>query len=267
MTATGREDDTKRPSRRGHLTLRGHLGELRKRLTIAAAAIVIGMIGAFIFTDPVIMLLTEPIRHIDASANVDVAALNFDSVTSAFDLRLRMSFVIGLLIAAPIWMAQIWLFLVPALHKRERRYAIGFLASAIPLFFVGCAVGLVITPHAIEMMSTFVPSGGAMFFQASLYYDFVLKLVLVVGVAFVLPVLLVLLDLVGVVTARDILKGWRIAVVIAAAFAGVATPAADVISMFLLAAILVVLYFAAVGVAFLFDRRRAKILAAVESTV
>ncbi len=85
-----------------------------------------------------------------------------------------------------------------------------------------------------------------------------IKLLIVVGVSFVLPVFLVALNLAGVMTGKAILKGWRIAVLIAAVFAGLATPAADVVSMLILAGILVVLFFAAAGLSMLFDRRRAK---------
>jgi len=220
---------------------------------------VVAVVVAFLLTDPILVALTEPIRIIAGEKGVGLVTLNFDSVTSAFDLRMRISFVVGLVIAAPIWFSQLWLFLLPALTGKETRFAGGFLGAAIPLFFAGCFVGWLIAPHAITMMSSFVPLGAAQFFQSAFYYDFVLKLVVVVGVAFVLPVLLVLLDVAGVVSARDIVRGWRVAVIVATLFAAFATPSADIISMVILAVILILLFFAAAGVAFLFDRRRARI--------
>jgi sec-independent protein translocase protein TatC len=124
----------------------------------------------------------------------------------------------------------------------------------------GLYVGWLIMPHMVVLMSNFVPNdqGIAQFYDYATYYDFVFKLLLVIGVSFVTPVFLVALNLAGVVSGRDILKGWRVAIIIITVFAAAATPAADVTSMLLLAGILCVLYFAAVGLSMLFDRRKAK---------
>ncbi|QEW04841.1 twin-arginine translocase subunit TatC [Microbacterium lushaniae] len=238
------------------MSLGQHLIELRKRLMIAAAALVVGMVVAFFITDGVIDVLTEPIRTVAADRGTDLVALNFDTVTSAFDMRMRIAFAIGLLLSAPVWMWQIWAFIMPGLTRKETRYTVGFVAAAVPLFFGGCVVGVVIMPHIIELMATFVPDQGAQLFTAVTYYDFVFKLLIVIGVAFVLPVFLVALNLAGVMSGKAILKGWRVAVLVATIFAALATPAADVVSMLLLAGILVVLFFAAAGLSLLFDRRR-----------
>jgi sec-independent protein translocase protein TatC len=240
------------------MSLGQHLVELRKRLMIAAAALIIGMVIAFFISDPVIDALTEPIRIVADNRDTTLVALNFESVTSGFDLRMRIAFAIGILLSAPIWLWQIWSFVVPGLTRTELRYTVGFMAAAIPLFFGGCVLGVFVMPHIIEIMATFVPEQGAQFFTASTYYDFVFKLLIVFGVAFVLPVFLVALNLAGVMSGMAILKGWRIAIVIATVFAALATPAADVVSMLMLGGILVVLFFAAAGVSLLFDRRKRK---------
>ncbi|MFG6401335.1 twin-arginine translocase subunit TatC [Microbacterium sp. P04] len=240
------------------MSLGQHLVELRKRLMIAVLGLIIGMVIAFIITDPVITVLTEPIRIVAEARGEDLVALNFAGVTSGFDLRMRIAFALGLLLSAPIWLWQLWAFVVPGLTRSEVRYTIGFVAAAIPLFFGGCAVGVVIMPHIIELMATFVPQQGAQLFDAATYYDFVFKLLIVIGVAFVLPVFLVALNLAGVMSGRGILRGWRVAILVATVFAALATPAADVISMVMLAGILIVLFFAAAGLSMLFDRRRRK---------
>jgi nucleoside-diphosphate-sugar epimerase len=118
--------------------------------------------------------------------------------------------------------------------------------------------GWFVLPHIVELMLGFTPAAAANFLDATTYYDFVLKLVLAVGVAFVLPVFLVLLNFVGVLSAAAIIKAWRVAILVIVLFTAIATPAADIVSMFVLAIPMVVLYFAAYGVAWLHDRRAAK---------
>lgn len=250
--------------REKRMSLGQHLVELRKRLMIAAAGLVVGMVIAFFLAQPIVELLTVPINVINERTGK--AVLNYDTVTGGFDLQIRIAFAVGLILSAPVWLSQIWLFVAPGLTRKEVRYTWGFLGAAIPLFFAGAFAGWLVMPHIIELMSTFVPDGAANFFQYSYYYDFVLKLLLVVGVAFVLPVFLVLLNVMGIMSGKAILRGWRVAIIAITVFTALATPAADVISMFLLAIPMLFLYFASVGVALLVDRRRAKRAAAILAT-
>lgn len=143
----------------------------------------------------------------------------------------------------------------------------GFLGAAIPLFLAGCAAGWLVMPHIVVLMLGFVDAADSALLDAKFYYDFVLKLMLATGVAFVLPVFIVLLNFVGVLSARSIIKGWRVAVLLICLFTAVATPAADVISMFLLAIPMVLLFFAAALVTHLHDRRVAKRNAELESSL
>ncbi len=246
--------DAPRPEKR--MSLGQHLIELRKRLLISAIGLVVGMVIAFFFAEPIINLLTVPINVI--AERTGKAVLNFDTVTGAFDLRIRIAFAVGLLLSAPVWLSQIWFFVSPGMTRKEVHYTAGFLGAAIPLFFAGAFAGWLVMPHIIELMASFVPEGAANFFKYDYYYDFVLKLLLVVGVAFVLPVFLVLLNVAGIMSGKAILKGWRVAILAIVIFTALATPAADVISMFLLAIPMLILYFAAVGFALLVDRRRSK---------
>ena len=244
------------------MSLGAHLVELRKRLMYAALALLVGMVIAFIIADPVINLITEPIREIVEKRGDNLSALNFGTVTSSFDLRMRIAFSIGIFLSAPVWLWQIWAFIMPGLTRKEIRYTVSFVLAAVPLFFAGCYLGIVIMPHIIELMWSFTPEGGTNFYQAQEYYDFIFKLMIVIGVSFVLPVFLVALNVAGVMSGRAILKGWRWAIIIATVFAALATPAADVVSMLMLAGILIVLFFAAAGLSLLFDRRKRKRTAA-----
>ena len=244
------------------MSLGSHLKELRKRFVIAIIGLVVGMVVAFIVTDGVIWFITEPIRIIDDKRGEGFAELVFNGVATGFNLRIRIAFALGLLFSAPIWLWQIWRFVVPGLTRKEITYTVAFVGAAIPLFFAGTYVALLVAPHVIEVMSNFVPEAGKNFFDANYYYDFIFKFILVIGVSFVLPVFMVALNLAGIITGKAMLKGWRIAILVASLFAAIATPAADIGSMLLLAGILIVLYFAAAGLSMIFDRRKRKRLVA-----
>lgn len=261
MVTTGppRVDDPDSPRRDKRMSLGAHLVELKKRALISVIALVVAMVVAFLVTEPIINLITEPIRMVAASRGDEAKVeLMFTTVTSAFDLRFRMAFAIGILLSAPIWLWQVWAFIMPGLTKKEIRYTIGFVAAAVPLFFAGCATGMFVMPNIVKLMFEFVPEGAAAMYDAIYYYDFVFKLLLFVGIAYVLPVFLVALNLAGIMSGKAILKGWRIAILVAITFAALATPPADVVSTFLLAGILTLLFFLAAGLSLLFDRRRAK---------
>ena len=245
----------KSASRDGTMSLAQHLLELRKRLFRSALAIVVGAVLGFIFSEPILSLLQDPIAVIAESRN---ATLNFDTITGAFDLRMQIAIYVGVILSSPVWLYQIFAFITPGLTRKEKKYTFGFFFSAVPLFLLGCTAGFFVFPHIVELLASFAPADTASIFQAKYYVDFATKLVLAVGIAFVLPVFVVLLNFMGVISARGILKGWRIAVLLITVFCAIATPAADVSTMFLLAIPMVFLYFLAVGVAFVHDRAAAK---------
>lgn len=261
------------------MSLAEHLIELRKRLMISAIAIVIAAVIAFVDWGWVATSLGLPLRlssltdavkdgmqvPIDRIAESHQATISYTTVSQAFDLHVQIALTIAILLSSPIWLYQIFAFLVPGLTSREKRYTFGFFFTAVPLFLAGGAVGWILFPHMVELLASFTPDEAATFLDARYYYDFIIKLVLAVGIGFVLPVFLVLLNFVGVLTGKAILKGWRIAVLVITLFCAIATPAVDVISMFLLAIPMIVLYFTAVLVALLHDRVVARRLAKVET--
>lgn len=255
------------------MSLGAHLVELRKRLTRAALAIVGGTaIGWMIYDLTWIGSLLEPALPGAASALTDVgtwsalrgpieriaeaqgAAINFTTITGALDIQFQVALAAGIVLSSPIWLYQLFAFFVPGLTGKERRYTFGFFFTAIPLFLAGCASGWFVLPRIVEVMANFVPPGATTLYDAKYYLDFVLKLMLAAGVAFVLPVFLVLLNFVGVLRGISILKGWRWAVLAIVVFTALATPAADVLSMVLLAIPMTLLYFAAVGISVWHDR-------------
>ncbi|HEV7566917.1 MAG: sec-independent protein translocase protein TatC [Leifsonia sp.] len=239
------------------MSLGEHFVELRKRLFRSAAGLILGGVAGWFLSGFVLDALRAPITQLAAAQN-RVAELNYDNITGAFDLKMEIAFTIGLVISSPVWLYQIWAFFVPALSRKELRYGLGFFLTAVPLFFAGCAAGWFVVPHIVQLLTSFAPSQDTAIIQAKVYFDFVLKLVVAIGVAFVLPVFIVLLNFVGILSAQSIVKSWRVALLVIVLFTAIATPSADVVSMFLLAIPMVLLYFAAAGVAWLHDRRAAK---------
>jgi sec-independent protein translocase protein TatC len=244
-----------------------HLSELRRRLAFSGAAVLAGAVAGWFLTDPFWRLLQSPVLAI-ASTDGRRAALNFDTVAGAFDLRIQLAVQLGLVLSAPLWLWQVFAFIVPALTRREKRVTLAFTLTVLPLFVAGAGMGLWVLPHMVQLLAGFAPEHTASYISATGYYDFVLKLVLATGIAFVLPVFLVLLNALGVVRGRTILRAWRPALLLILGFTAIATPAADVLSMLVLAAPMVGLFFAAALISVVGDRRRDRRLeAALRSAV
>ena len=246
------------------MSLGQHLVELRKRLSLAVLAIAVATVGSFWLVAPVWAALSAPVLAV-GEADGRETAIQYTRVTEAFDTTLIIAITIGVVIASPFWLYQLWAFIVPALHRQEKRYAVGFLAAAIPLFFAGCAAGWFVLPNIVRIMASFAAEDTFTLFTAQGYLDFSLKLILAIGIGFVLPVVLVMLNFASVLSAASILKGWRWAILAIAAFTAIATPAADVISMVLLAIPMIGLYFLAAAIAVFRDRRVAKREAALNA--
>ena len=246
------------------MSLGGHLKEFRNRFFWAALFIIAGSVVGWYLFEPVFNALQQPILDVAKDSHIN-ASVNFGTIGGAFDLRLQISAALGVVIASPFWLYQLWAFIVPALQRREKLYTVAFLAVAIPLFLGGCAMAWYALPNFVHTLLSMTPSGSANLINANEYILFAVRILLVFGIAFVLPVVLVLLNFMGLLPAKTILQGWRLAVVVAAFIGALSTPVADPTSMFLLMIPLLVLYFVALGIAALRDRfagrRQAKMLA------
>src|SRR6478609_9417588 len=260
---------SRRSNPEGRMALLDHLKELRNRLFKAAIAVVLGTVVGFLVYQPMLAALIKPIRDLNEHEGRQ-ATLNFDGVASSFDLMIQVSVFLGLIIASPVWLYQLWAFIVPGLHKKERRLALSFVAAAVPLFLGGVLLAWLVLPNAVRVLTDFTPSGGSNFISAQVYLSFVLRLLLAFGIAFLLPVVLFGLNLAGLIKGRQLVKSWRITVFLVCLFSAMAAPGADAMSMFYLAVPMLVLFFAAIGLCLLNDRRRdtraAKVAAETEAT-
>jgi len=245
------------------MSLSGHLKELRNRLFWSALFIIGGSVAGWYLFDFVFNELQRPIVELASKPGSNVT-INFPTVVSAFDVRLQVSIFLGILMSAPVWLYNLWAFITPGLKKREKRYTIGFVLASVPLFIGGTALAWSSLPTFVVVLVGFTPEGAANVINASEYILFTIRILLVFGLAFVLPVALVMLNFAGVITAQNIIKSWRMAVLISAVVGAIATPVAEPMAMFLLMVPLLILYFLAAGIAYLHDKRVARKLAALE---
>jgi sec-independent protein translocase protein TatC len=247
----------RRKDKERRMSLGSHFRELRVRLSWSAGFLLVGtVIGWFLF-DPVFKILQAPLLEVTKARGIE-AIVNFGTVVSAFDTRIQVSIFLGVLITSPFWLYNLWAFISPGLKSRERRFTLGFVFSSVPLFLTGAYIAWTSLPTFVVVLIGFTPEGSSNVINASEYILFTIRIVLVFGLAFVMPVVLVLMNFANLLTGAAILKGWRVAVLIIALVSALATPTADPMSMFLLMGPLSGFYFVAVGVAVLNDKRRAR---------
>ncbi|RDG38630.1 twin-arginine translocase subunit TatC [Streptomyces corynorhini] len=248
----------------GRMPLTEHLRELRNRLLKSVLAILVAIIIAMFFQARIFKFLMDPILTSVGCANGATTMVNgkpcADMVTSGlmspFTIALKVSLMAGVLAATPVWLYQLWAFVAPGLHNKEKRYALGFVALGVPLFLGGATLAYTILPETASIMLSFTPEDAKNLLPLDDYLDLITRMVIVFGLAFELPLLLILLNLTRVLSGKRMLGWWRGMVVGLTIFAAVATPGGDPISMLVLAAPLAVLYFMACGFSLINDRRR-----------
>jgi sec-independent protein translocase protein TatC len=210
-----------------------HLKELRRRVGIALAAVVIGAIATFAWCDSLIALLRTPLNG---------TPLYFVGIGDAFGIRMQLSLIGGVGLAMPIWLWQAWAFIRPGLTDRERRAARPWIPLALLLFIVGVGVAWVVLPFAVSFLLSFATADLTPLIAADRYFGFVGSLMLVFGLATEYPILLVFLSRIGVVTSAKLQRWRRNALVLAVVVGAFATPGTDLVSPIVLSAVLYILY-------------------------
>ena len=256
------------PANEARMPLLDHLRELRKRVLRSAIAVLIAFGGGWYFYNPIISTLAKPVCDLKAAQEAGSAscgALYISGVLGPLDLQIKVALLAGIIVSAPFWLYQLWAFIAPALHRKEKRTSVLFVAAATPFFALGAALGYFILPVAIKALFGFTPDSISNLVRFDDYLDFVLRLILLVGLAFELPIFLLTFNLIGFLRGKTILKPWRGWVfgifLMVAAF----SPTADPLSMVLLAAPLILLYFMAGAIAVQVDKRRDKKQLAIET--
>ncbi|MFI6422209.1 twin-arginine translocase subunit TatC [Streptomyces sp. NPDC050842] len=236
-----------------------HLRELRNRLAKALLAITAVTIVALVYSEELMQFLSDPVPKCPPGVTSDggnCAEVVFSTLMAPFSTTIQLSLTAGLVIASPVWLYQLWAFVAPGLHKSEKKYTYAFVGAAVPLFSAGAYLAYLILPISVKVLISLTPAGSANLLSLGDVLDFTLRMVLVFGLAFELPLVLVMLNLTGVLTGRRMAGWWRGVIMGVFVFGAVITPTTDPIGMIALAGPITILYFGAVGFSLLNDRRR-----------
>ncbi|MFC4010463.1 twin-arginine translocase subunit TatC [Nonomuraea purpurea] len=240
----------------GRMPLMEHLRELRNRLLIAMGAVLVGIIIGWFFFDPVWQVLKAPYCETPQSTQLNGhCALTYSGIFQSFFITLKVSLMIGLVLACPVWLYQIWAFVTPALYRTEKRYSITFLGLAVPLFVLGAALAYIIMDTSLAILLGFSIDGTVATIGIDEYLDYVLIMLLIFGVSFELPLLLVFLNIIGILPHAAVKKHRRTVIFVMFVFGAVITPGGDPITMMALAAPMIILFFLAELVMYLRERR------------
>jgi sec-independent protein translocase protein TatC len=244
----------------GQMALADHLRELRARMLIVATTLVVGIVVAWFFYEQTFGLLLHPYEA--ARETLEARGVKtqpvISGVATSLLLQLKISALAAVIVTCPIWLYQIWAFIVPGLHPHERRSTKMFAIIAGPLFVAGVGVAYYVLPKGMEVLIGFTPADIQSLIEFDKYLSFLIRMMLVFGVAFEIPLFVVMLNLAGIVSGRT-LGAYRPWIVLGTfVFAAVATPSTDPFSMIFLAVPMSVLFLLSELVARAVDRRRAR---------
>lgn len=253
----------------GRMPLMDHIRELRTRLIKAVLGVIAGAIIGYIFYRDIFTFLTHPICDLTGVRGVGQPTpgcrsglLTTTGVLGPFSLALKIALFSGLILASPVWLYQVWAFLAPGLYRNEKKFFYLFIGAGIPLFLGGAALAYALLPEAFKVLLGLTPGQVSNNITTDSYLTFVTRLVLVFGLSFELPVVLVMLNLSGALSAARMRRWWRGIIFGIFVVAATLVPTGDPITMCLLAVPMCVLFGVALLIAAAHDRRKAAARAA-----
>ena len=252
-------EDEEQVSAADTMTLTEHLAELRVRIIRSALAVAIGMVLIIALYDQVLDFLLQP--YVDLCARkpenfCDPELLNVFSPTEGLATRVRVGLYGGIVLALPVLLWQTWRFIVPALNKKEKKWAIPVVLTSLVLFVAGGALAYFTIGQALDFLIGWSGSDVNQVYSVQSYVSLIGLMIFAFGIGFMLPVFVFGLQAVGVVTPKRLLASWRIALVVIAVIAAVITPSGDPVTMAMLGVPMMVLYFLAILIGWLVVRRR-----------
>ena len=245
------------PETGGQMTFFEHLIELRKRIINSGFAVAIGAMAGWVLAPRVVKFVVVPIQTALHAHGLD-EKLVYTGPTDYLSLLIKLSIYMGIVMASPVILYQVWLFVAPALYRNEKSAATGFLFSTVFLFLAGIAFAyFVALPHILNFLVGFqgpvVP-----LIKIDDYFDLVLLVIVALGAVFELPVLIFFLTLFGIVTPKFLIQNTKYAVLVITVVAAVVTPTPDAVTMLLVMGVMLALYFVGVGVSWVVVARRDK---------
>ncbi len=244
----------------GRMALSDHFRELRARLIRSALVLVIAFCVAIFFYQHLLTLVSDP--YTQAQAILHAKGYKTEIVvrdaTGGLLLQMKVCGVVALIASSPYWLYQIWAFVLPGLHANEKKYSRMFAAVAGPLFIGGVALGYYVLPKGLEVLISFVPKDTVNLVDFTTYFSFLMRMLLIFGIAMEIPLFVVLLNLAGVVSGQAIGKARPWIIIGTMVFAAVATPSTDPFSMLMLAIPMLILFAISEVVARVLDRVRGR---------
>ncbi len=238
MMTTG--EDPELELSEAQMTLLGHLNELRIRLTYVVAALFVCTFVGFVLANPIITYMTEPYA---ASVLGETVKLKLLSPTESIETFFKVSLLVGSILAMPVILYQIWLFISPGLTASEKKYIFIFIPGSLTLFSLGILFSwFILIPAAINFLANFMSATFDTDWTSAEYISFIVRMLFWIGVSFQMPIVVYVLARVGMITAQAMREHWRYAVVIIAVLAAIITPSIDPVTMLLTMAPLTVLY-------------------------
>jgi sec-independent protein translocase protein TatC len=254
----------RRQNPEGRMPLFDHLRELRNRIVKMALALIAGMAVGFIFFDQAWHVIERPlcsahIRGYTGCEKLGVNQLVLNGPLDAFYLRVKVALIVGIILSSPLWLYQLWAFIAPGLYAREKRWGRIFLGTAVPLFLIGNVLAYLSLGRSMHYLLGLTPQGVGNYIQVDLYLSFVMTIMLAFGIAFELPLLIIMLNQAGILTHERFRKWRRLIIFGVFLIAGMANPSPDPITMLILGGACAALVEVAEFIVWRHDRRRARL--------
>jgi sec-independent protein translocase protein TatC len=248
----------------GRMPLMDHIRELRNRVVKMALGLIAGMIVGFVFFTPAWHFIERPlcsakIRGFAGCSKLGVNMLALDGPLDSFYLRVKVAVIVGVILSSPVWLYQLWAFIAPGLYSREKRWSYIFIGTAVPLFLIGNTLAYWSLGRSMHYLLGLTPSGVANIIQVDQYMSFVMTMLVAFGIAFEVPLLIIMLNLAGIVTHERFRKWRRMILFGVFLIAGMANPSPDPITMLILGGACAALVEVAEFIVWSNDRRRARL--------
>jgi sec-independent protein translocase protein TatC len=254
----------RRANPEGRMPVMDHIRELRNRVVKILLAVGAGMIAGFVFFTPVWDVIQRPlcaavIRGQTGCKTLGVNMPSLDGPLDPFYLRVKVAVIVGVIVSSPVWLYQLWAFIAPGLYAREKRWGYIFLATAVPLFLAGVTLAYWSLGRSMHYLLGLTPSGVANLLPVDQYMSFVMAMVLAFGIAFELPLLIVMLNMAGILTHERFRKWRRVMIFGVFLIAGMANPSPDPTTMLILGGACAALVEVAELIVWSHDRRKARL--------